>query len=547
MNKHRTHQIDDLAQRVFRDALPTSWVPNEQHKDYGKDYLVEIGEDNGDLTGSSFYVQLKGKEQADISADGTAVKFPLETKHAAYYLDKVKDLPVFLVVVDVNLKKGWWVFLQPVLDADQSWREQDSVTVSVPSSNDLADTARLRTAVEEAKRWMRVAHPESITDAVVGHKERIAKLDPRFDVGVTLVANSPQFTLMAKEPVPIQLTFRTEDEEQREKVRELIDKGTTVVFQPGEVTVTGSKLFESFEKTGGAMQMRVELPATVTLVVEDASGSETGRLSDVPGHLVGGLNELRFDGGFARSPLRVGLGPIARDTDGAVRLGFAVTEWDGQRLAHLAHFDRIHSFFQAHAAATRLRIRCEHDGNEAFSAIVPLSGTPSTKPLAGYLELLRKARRVVQKFNVNPVWGYKTFNKEEQEAAQQLHGIFFEDGWVEPTPDVRLTTQCVKKTFQFDVANKLKGTIPFIRITSDGVYAFLGEKLPTGRLAHNFTEVKISVDKGSKKVKKGRGGRRKVVRKPAKKDMIPLVVKGTEKTVMSVRLVTPEDDKGVGK
>ena len=52
MKRHRTHQIDDLAQRVLRDALHPSWVLNEQHNDYGKDYLVEIGEDNGDLTGS---------------------------------------------------------------------------------------------------------------------------------------------------------------------------------------------------------------------------------------------------------------------------------------------------------------------------------------------------------------------------------------------------------------------------------------------------------------------------------------------------------------
>src|SRR4051794_22299563 len=113
MNKHRTHQIDELAQRVFRDALPATWVPNEQHKDYAKDYVVEIGEDDGDLTGSGFYVQLKGQEKVEFNADGTLVKFSLETQHAAYYLDKIKDLPVFLVVVDVNKKKGWFHFVQP--------------------------------------------------------------------------------------------------------------------------------------------------------------------------------------------------------------------------------------------------------------------------------------------------------------------------------------------------------------------------------------------------------------------------------------------------
>jgi hypothetical protein len=44
MNRHRTHQIDELAQRALRDALPTTWVPNKQENDYAKDYLIEIGE-----------------------------------------------------------------------------------------------------------------------------------------------------------------------------------------------------------------------------------------------------------------------------------------------------------------------------------------------------------------------------------------------------------------------------------------------------------------------------------------------------------------------
>lgn len=163
-------------------------------------------------------------------------------------------------------------------------------------------------------------------------------------------------------------------------------------------------------------------------MVEDASGSETGRLSDIPGHLLGGINELRFDGGFARSPLRVELGPIAREKDGAVRLNFAVNEWDGQRLLHLAHFDRIHGFFQAHAVAARLRIRCEQDGNEVFGAEAPLKDTPNTKPLAGYVDLIRKARRVVQKAEVNPHWGYKLFDQDAQDTARQLHGILFDGG-----------------------------------------------------------------------------------------------------------------------
>ena len=50
-------------------------------------------------TGMTFFVQLKGQEKADLTADGKMVKFSLETKHAAYYADKVTTLPVFLVLL----------------------------------------------------------------------------------------------------------------------------------------------------------------------------------------------------------------------------------------------------------------------------------------------------------------------------------------------------------------------------------------------------------------------------------------------------------------
>src|SRR5579883_1433592 len=169
MNKDRTHQIDDLAVQFFRASLPVAWVVNEQHRDYGKDFLVEIAEETarGALTGNGFYVQVKGHEKPKRNTVGSYVKHSLEHKHAKYYLDRVKDLPVFLVVVDVTTKQGWWLFIQPILDADQSWRKRKTVTIKIPVANVLADTGGFRKAVEEAKKWMRLRHPESIHEAVV--------------------------------------------------------------------------------------------------------------------------------------------------------------------------------------------------------------------------------------------------------------------------------------------------------------------------------------------------------------------------------------------
>jgi len=159
MNRHKTHQIDESAQTVLRSALALTWVVNEQHKDYGKDYLTEIGEDNGDLTGISFYIQLKGQERAKFSRDRNFVKCTLDKKYADYYHDRVEDLPVFLVVVDVNMKRGWWLFLQAALYEDQSWRARNSVTLSLPVSNDIFDKDLLRKGVQLAKEWIKEHAP----------------------------------------------------------------------------------------------------------------------------------------------------------------------------------------------------------------------------------------------------------------------------------------------------------------------------------------------------------------------------------------------------
>jgi hypothetical protein len=266
MQRSRTHQIDELAQRYFRATIPATWSYNEHKHDYGKDYLVEPGDADGEQTGLNFFVQLKGQEKVTFTADGSQVKFSLKTMHAAYYVDKIKDLPVFLAVVDVTNKRGWYSFLQPALETDQSWRSQESVTIYLPTENDLADIAKLRQGIETAKRTMRLLHPESISDSVLAHKERIRAIDPRFDVKVSLVNDTPMFEFSALQPVSGEIEFKGTEEEVAAKVSDLVDNGALVEFKPGEVKITGSPLFERFEQAGGAMQSAVVYPASVTLI-----------------------------------------------------------------------------------------------------------------------------------------------------------------------------------------------------------------------------------------------------------------------------------------
>lgn len=182
MKRPKAHQIDDRAQPILRELLPISWVLNAQSKDYAKDFLVEVGSDDYEMTGDAFYIQLKGQEQPTFVMDGQFLSFSLETKHAKYYLDNVKDLPVFLVVVDVTSKKGYWLFLQEFLGELAGWRNRTSVVVRIPVQNELSNSAELRNEVTRAKKWLRLRHPGSINDAIAARAEQVRRRDDRFDM-----------------------------------------------------------------------------------------------------------------------------------------------------------------------------------------------------------------------------------------------------------------------------------------------------------------------------------------------------------------------------
>ena len=117
MKRSRSHKIDEKGMRIFEDLIPDTWVCNSQDKDYGKDYLVEIGDSSEEMSGDSFYVQLKSVAVAKLKGKEQYVSFSLKSKHARYF-SKIKDLPVFLVISDISTKTCWFEFLQPLLRKD---------------------------------------------------------------------------------------------------------------------------------------------------------------------------------------------------------------------------------------------------------------------------------------------------------------------------------------------------------------------------------------------------------------------------------------------
>lgn len=491
VKRPKAHQIDDRAQAILRELLPHSWVSNDQRNDYAKDFLVEVGDDDDEMSGDAFYVQLKGQENPTFVSDGHFLSFSLETKHAKYYLDNVKDLPVFLVVVDVTSKKGYWLFLQEFLDELDGWRKRKSVAIRIPVQNELSNSVTLHTEVTRAKKWLRLRHPESIHDAIAARAEQIRKRDDRFDVEITATGKSVNHKLLPKENVKVKLIFRGDRDKLNPKLDELVNKGQVVEFAPGELAIDGTKLFDDLVDSPSKLQVAINLEASATLTCLSNDYSPLGQLPSVPGRLSGGLKQGRFTGNLDSSPLALEIGPLGTGLGGAVKTDLKFNHWNGQRLLQLAYFDKILGFVSSMTKATRLDVAIAEKGNKLVSFGFSLGNVEEARFMTWYLDYIHKARRIATRFGVNPVWDSTKMDDDCMDAIDELYAVFFEDGLTKALgsgADLEVSFAAAS----CDIDALCRSTRPeAIRLTSQCTRTLLGVEFDVGALTYEYTNMVV--------------------------------------------------------
>lgn len=149
MERPPQHVSETESIKIFSQAIPSEWVIRDISPDYGLDKSVEVVE-GGKVSGKEVFVQLKGTNT--ISITNGYVSFIMEVKNLTYYLER--DTPVVLTVVDITSKKCYWLFVQEyiyeTLEVDNpKWKQQETVTLKIPSTNELALTlSRFRGVAE---------------------------------------------------------------------------------------------------------------------------------------------------------------------------------------------------------------------------------------------------------------------------------------------------------------------------------------------------------------------------------------------------------------
>lgn len=112
------HLIEDESRRYFRSILPRFWVCRDKHDDYGIDCEVEIFDENGNATGSVFWVQLKG-----TGSDKENMIKNLFLKKEKLVQFQRYDIPVLIVrfsVVKQKIYYKWAGSIYYVHDSDSS-------------------------------------------------------------------------------------------------------------------------------------------------------------------------------------------------------------------------------------------------------------------------------------------------------------------------------------------------------------------------------------------------------------------------------------------
>lgn len=243
-----TREIDKKAQDIFNDSLPPGWLIRKQDPDIYIDYFVEIAE-RSRPSGVVFGVQLKGTNSPRYS--GSLIKVSFKTKHLSYYLDKVKQ-PVFLIVIDIRKRQGFWLFAQEWAKnelKDRNWKGQKKIDIKIPLINCLSNVDLLREEVAKAETFMRDLWPSSIPAAIEYAKSSLEQLDQRVQVDVSYEGGKTRFTLHSREPFDFKIRFKGSTHVQS-RFADLFNSGKPAMFDSDEIVdVNGSPLLQSiFEK-----------------------------------------------------------------------------------------------------------------------------------------------------------------------------------------------------------------------------------------------------------------------------------------------------------
>lgn len=432
------HLIDDDAESIFRMLKPREWVLRELSRpDYLHDYLMEIF-DQGKPTGFLTLIQLKGTRLLKVTKGRVAFALPMEK--AQEYVKY--PVPVFLTVIDVRGREGYWLFLQEHLrdEIGDVRRTRKSITVHVPLDNKLSNHAALAAAVRRAYDFLAELNPGSVAAAIAAEIAALEALDRRFKASITSTEAEKIVALSARDqPVSVKATFiETERRATMRKLEELLRRGISTAFERDEITFSGSPLIEHIADVSPGPVIIRPLPlgyAEISLSAVDSDEQEIARLSTFAAEVSGGQEEMRITGSL--TPILTV--QVTARSDVVTRLSLTLnieSGWIGRPVLELAHFDEILGFFRALNQGCLLKLRLSRRGNVILSTINRRREEyAAAAKLYPALDIIDTARDIARRLGLNPA--FSRLSWDDAAGIASLHKLLKGEEVRESVPNFR--------------------------------------------------------------------------------------------------------------
>lgn len=348
------------AERIFADLLDDwDWIARKDDPDEGIDFNVEVPA-SPEGPAFRFLVQVKGSEQMKRRSDGSwSVR--ISRKRLREYREH--RLPVFVIGVDRSSKHVLWETVDaPEIEAPpKNGRRGSHVSLRLPPSQKLQATIsdEFRMAVVRAmERRDDKHHPPALALEI---RRRIKEeIDPRFQVGASILNGREQYTFSARQPVDLAMRFSVSGREDAEALRDMMRFGTPASVRTSAFKMNGSPLFEGLSGEGVLTLMSKREPVRLCIGYRRRSGyvwsfDETAEMFS---GLEGGVANIRVPA----CPLEISLKVDVAQSNAALTYTVTYGAWEGADIRSLPYLSPIRDFFEGTLKSGSIEIAMRKQG-----------------------------------------------------------------------------------------------------------------------------------------------------------------------------------------
>ncbi|MGA9292635.1 MAG: DUF4365 domain-containing protein, partial [Ignavibacteriaceae bacterium] len=496
------HKIDFRAKKIFEGLMPDGWLIRPQIPDYHVDYFIEL-EENSEPSGIFFFVQLKGSENIKIKKG--LIKFSFSTKQLKYYLERLKDVPLFIVLVDINSKKVYWLFIQKYLTELKSkhWKTQKFLTLNILQENLLEDSEIFKKKITDANNYMRELWPSSTQAALKKEFEYFQSLDPRFKE-ITLSMQDDIFKYHFHSDDSFNLQFKVKDGNKLEEHLKNPDI-EKLILKSDEVEIIGSDLMNELLKKSDNIELNLKQP-TVNIDVFLLVGNNN-LFTDFL-HLNGKLSYhnklIKINCTQNNLPFRFQV-ILNRDenNDPTFNFNFDFTVWINKPVQSLPYLEKLHNYFSKIKEGMDSIMKIGFQGDDFLFAKFKMQDANFLQFTNSYFPICKKLKYIDSHYKLNLLFpGFDKLKESDIDDIEELYNLLTTGEHIEKRRKLTGNFTVEKK----DDFLKLYFKGMDIRLISDGRFNFLGKEINIGKNAIDISHpnLLISYDKMEKLFKSNR-------------------------------------------